>query len=61
MKPLHALIILAVLISFAQTMDYNDQAQGAELGCMTDSECEGISPAECPEYGQICQNEDTTP
>jgi len=61
MKPLHAIIILAVLIAFVQTMDYNDQAQGAEMGCMTDSECEGLQPEDCPDDGKICQNEDMTP
>jgi hypothetical protein len=57
-KPLHAIIILAVLFAIAQTMDYNDQAQGSEVGCITDSECEGvaISPEQCPDDERICES-----
>lgn len=60
MKPLHALLALMAVIALAQTVAYSDEftddpvpeAHGG-MGCITDSECEGI---EAP-----CNDEDCPP
>jgi hypothetical protein len=49
MKPLYALILLACIMAFTQTMAFNDESadQSADTTCSTDSECEGVHVQDC--------------